>query len=91
MQRVSSLDVHLEGHAQSDQFRRGFATRLDMTMKRARIPSRLVASYLGVREREVMFWRAGITLPQGSQCRHLSKLLGIDVAWLCVAPSAALR
>jgi hypothetical protein len=39
----------------------------------------------------VMFWRAGITLPEGSQCRCLSKLLGIDVAWLCVAPSAALR
>jgi hypothetical protein len=91
MQRTSSLDMHLQGNAQSERFRKRFATRLDMTMKRAKITSRIVAGYLGVREQDVTFWRAGITLPQGAQCRRLSQLLSIDLAWLCLAPASALR
>jgi hypothetical protein len=91
MQAVSKLDAHLQGHEHSDGFRRRFATRLDMTMKRARITSRRLASYLGVKEPEVVLWKAGITLPQGGQCRRLSQLLQVDVAWLCVAPGLSLR
>ncbi len=86
MQRVSRLDIHLQENTHSDHFRKRFSTRLDMTIKRARITSRLVASYVGVKERDVNFWRAGITVPLASQCQRLSQLLRIDVAWLCVAP-----
>lgn len=91
MRRANTLDLHLEKHAHSDRFRKGFSTRLDMTIKRAKITSRLVASTLGVKERDVNFWRAGITLPGGAQCRRLSQFLSIDLAWLCVAPGLALR
>jgi hypothetical protein len=86
MQHISRLDAHLQGNEQSDGFRRRFAARLDMTMKRARITSGRLAAFLGVKEPDVMFWRAGITLPQGAQCRRLSQFLQVDVAWLCVAP-----
>lgn len=91
MQAVSNLDAYLRGNEQSDGFRRRFAARLDMTMKRARMTSRRLASHLGVKEPEVVLWRAGITLPQGGQCRLLSQLLNVDVAWLCVAPGLSLR
>ena len=91
MQAVSNLDAYLRGNEQSDGFRRRFAARLDMTMKRARMTSRRLASHLGVKEPEVVLWRAGVTLPQGGQCRLLSQLLRVDVAWLCVAPGLSLR
>jgi hypothetical protein len=88
MRRANELEVHLERNSHSDMFRKLFATKLDMTIKRAKMTTRLVASYMGVKERDVMFWRAGITLPQSVQCRRLSQLLRVDVAWLCAAPGA---
>jgi hypothetical protein len=91
MQAVSKLDAHLQRNEQSDGFRRRFAARLDMTMKRAWITSRRLASCLGVNEPQVVLWRAGITLAGGGQCRRLSQLLRVDVAWLRLAPGLALR
>jgi transcriptional regulator with XRE-family HTH domain len=91
MQAVTKLDAHLQGNEQSDGFRRRFAARLDMTMKRAKITSRRLASYLGVNEPEVALWRAGITLPQGGQCRRLSQFLQVDVTWLCLDQGLTLR
>jgi hypothetical protein len=64
--------------------RRAFAARLDMTLKRAKMASRRVAQCLGVPEHDVTLWRAGVTVPGAAQCRHLSELLRVDVAWLCV-------
>lgn len=89
MRSRNDLEVHLDRNTQSDRFRRIFSTRLDMTIKRARLTTRLVALYLNVKERDVTFWRAGITLPGSAQCRRLSSLLHVDVAWLCVAHPAA--
>lgn len=86
MRRANELEVHLERNTHSDHFRKLFSTKLDMTIKRAKITTRLVASYMGVKERDVTFWRAGITLPQSAQCRRLSQLLCVDVGWLCAAP-----
>ncbi len=64
--------------------RRAFAARLHMTLKRLKIPSKRVAQRLGVPEHDVTLWRAGVTVPTGVQCRGLSELLRVDVAWLCV-------
>jgi hypothetical protein len=64
--------------------RRAFAARLDMTLKRAKMTSKRVAQCLGVPEYDVTLWRAGVTVPVGTQCRRLSELLRVDVAWLCV-------
>jgi hypothetical protein len=62
--------------------RPAYQRALDMTMKRAKNTFRRLASYLGVKEPEVVLWRAGITIPQGGQCRRLSQLLQVDVVWL---------
>ncbi|WP_175105658.1 XRE family transcriptional regulator [Pararobbsia alpina] len=62
-----------------------------MSIKRARITSRLVATYVGVKERDVDFWRAGITVPHGAQCQRLSQLLGVDLSWLCLAAAPVVR
>ncbi|SAL26287.1 hypothetical protein AWB64_02157 [Caballeronia sordidicola] len=86
MRRANQLETHLERYTHSDRFRKLFSAKLDMTIKRARITTRLVASYVGVKEHEVNFWRAGITLPGSGQCRRLSRLLRVDLAWLCAAP-----
>lgn len=91
MLRGNSLDIHLEESGQSASFRKGFSTRLDMTIKRARITSRLVAIHVGVKEREVDFWRAGITVPHGAQCHRLSQLLRVDLSWLCLAAVPVVR
>ena len=88
MRRANELEVHLQRNTHSDRFRKLFSTKLDMTIKRARITTRLVASYMGVKEDEVNFWRAGITLPGSGQCHRLSRLLRIDVTWLCATPGA---
>ena len=89
MRRANELEVHLDRNTHSDRFRKLFSTKLDMTVKRARFTTRLVASYMGVKEHEVHFWRAGITLPGSGQCRRLSRLLRVDVAWLCGTPATA--
>jgi hypothetical protein len=88
MRRANELEVHLETNTHSDRFRKRFSTKLDMTIKRARITTRLVASYMGVNEHEVNFWRAGITLPGSGQCHRLSRLLRVDVTWLYGTPGA---
>jgi hypothetical protein len=32
----------------------------------------------------VAMWRAGVTVPCGSQCRQLAELLKVEADWLCV-------
>jgi hypothetical protein len=62
-----------------------------MTIKRAGITSGLVAADVGVREREVDFWRAGITVPQSTHCQRLLQLLRVDLSWLCLAAGPIVR
>jgi hypothetical protein len=85
MSRGLKLELHLDNNLASSGFRRAFATRLDMTIKRAKVSSRAVAASVGARERDVALWRAGVTVPTGSECRRLSEFLRVNVDWLCLA------
>jgi hypothetical protein len=83
MNRRLNLDVHLQSTLKNKGPRRAFAARLDMTIKRARVTSSRVARSLGVPEGDVTLWRAGVTVPNSSDCERLSELLDVDVTWLC--------
>jgi hypothetical protein len=83
MNRRLNLDAHLERTLKHNSSRRAFAARLDMTIKRAKVTSSRVARSLGVPERDVTLWRAGVTVPKSTDCARLSELLNVDVAWLC--------
>jgi hypothetical protein len=85
MNRRLNLETHLESTLKSNSSRRAFAARLDMTIKRAKVTSGRVARSLGVPEREVALWRAGVTVPKSMDCERLSELLDVDVAWLCAS------
>ena len=85
MNRRLSLDAHLESALKSNSSRRAFAARLDMTIKRAKVTSSRVARSLGVPERDVTLWRAGVIVPKSTDCERLSELLDVDVAWLCAS------
>ena len=81
--RYTNLAVQLEAGVRSSEFRRLLATKLDMSLKRAKVSSSRVASFLHVAERDVVLWRAGATVPTSAQCHRLAELLKIDVGWLC--------
>ena len=83
MNRRMNLDAHLKSTLENSGSRRAFAARLDMTIKRAKVTSGRVARSLGVPERDVTLWRAGVTVPKSTDCERLSELLDVDVAWLC--------
>jgi hypothetical protein len=83
MNRRMNLDAHLESTRKNNNSRRAFAARLDMTIKRAKVTSSRVARSLGVPERDVTLWRAGVIVPKSMDCERLSELLDVDVAWLC--------
>ncbi|QCP48289.1 XRE family transcriptional regulator [Trinickia violacea] len=85
MNRHQKLDAHLESTHNNNGSRRAFAARLDMTIKRAKVTSGRVAKSLGVPERDVTLWRAGVTVPKSTDCERLSELLDVDVAWLCAS------
>lgn len=84
MNRRLNLDAHLENTLKNKGSRRVFAARLDMTIKRAKVTSGRLARSLGVPERDVALWRAGVTVPKSTDCERLSELLHVDLAWLCV-------
>jgi hypothetical protein len=83
MIRRLNVNAHLESILKNNKSRRAFAARLDMTLKRAKVTSSQVARSLGVPERDVTLWRAGVTFPKGTDCERLAKLFHVDVAWLC--------
>ncbi|NPT58305.1 helix-turn-helix domain-containing protein [Paraburkholderia elongata] len=83
MNRRLNLDAQLESTLENNSSRRAFAARLDMTIKRAKVTSSRVARSLGVPERDVTLWRAGVTVPKSTDCERLSELLHVDLAWLC--------
>jgi hypothetical protein len=83
MNRRINLDAQLESTLKNNSSRRAFAARLDMTIKRAKVASSRVARSLGVPERDVTLWRAGVIVPKSTDCARLSEVLDVDVAWLC--------
>ena len=85
MNRRLNLDAHLETTLKNKSSRRAFAARLDMTIKRAKVTSGRVTRSLGVPERDVTLWRAGVTVPKSMDCERLSELLEVDVTWLCAS------
>lgn len=78
-----SIEKSLKGTIEDRRLRRAFAARLDMTMKRAKLTSAQLAKALRVPERDISLWRAGVLVPESMDCVRLSRLLGIDVMWLC--------
>ena len=85
MNRRLNWDAHLESTLKHNSSRRAFAARLDMTIKRAKVTSSRLARSLGVPERDVTLWRAGVTVPKSTDCERLSELLDVDLAWLCAS------
>ena len=84
MHSLSQYDTHLQNALARETCRRAFAVRLDMTLKRSKVRSSRIARSLGVNEDVVAMWRAGVTVPRGSQCRQLAELLKVEADWLCV-------
>ncbi len=72
-------DMYFEKCLTDVACKRAFTARLDMSLKRAKMPSNRVAQYLGVPENDVALWRAGVIVPNASQCRRLANLLRVDV------------
>ncbi|CAB3787233.1 hypothetical protein LMG28614_02454 [Paraburkholderia ultramafica] len=84
MVRRANLEVHLDRNRASSNWRRAFAAKLDMTMKRAKLSAFAVASSVGVTERDVVLWRAGASAPESlGECERLSAALRVDLDWLC--------
>ncbi len=81
------IEHRLTQTAERAGWRRAFAKRIDMTLKRAQRRSAWVARRLNVSEPQVGLWRAGVLLPNAEQCRRLSVLLQIDLQWLCAGDS----
>jgi hypothetical protein len=90
MPSTLQLDQYLEVTSTTNRWRRAFAARIDMTLKRGRLTSAWVAQRLGVPEGQVGFWRAGVVVPSAEQCRRLSALLKIDLNWLCAIDTVSL-
>ena len=53
-----------------------------MTIKRSGLSSGRVAKSRGVTAGDVTLGRAGIPLPRAADCRRLSELLHVEMAWL---------
>lgn len=84
MIRRANLEVQLDRNRTSTNWRRAFAAKLDMTMKRANLSTCAVASSVGVPERDVALWRAGASAPEScGQIERLSAVLRVDLHWLC--------
>jgi hypothetical protein len=52
-------------------------------LKRAGISSAGAARWLDVSERDVQFWRRGITVPPLNAFTRIATFLNLDVYWLC--------
>ena len=84
MVRQANLEVHLDRNRSNSNWRRAFAAKLDMTMKRAKLSAFAVACSVGVTERDIALWRAGASAPESlGECERLSAALRVDLHWLC--------
>ena len=83
MNRRAQTIEHLERSGEDNSLRRALAARLDTTLKRAGISSARAATWLDVSERDVQFWRSGITVPPLNVFTRIAAVLNLDVHWLC--------
>ena len=81
-QRAQTIE-HLRRSNQDSSLRRALAARLDTALKRAGISSTGAARRLEVSERDVQFWRRGITVPPLNAFTQIANFLNLDVYWLC--------
>jgi DNA-binding transcriptional regulator YiaG len=84
-----NIDTYLERTLAQKVSRRAFAKRLNMALRRTNITSGRVAKHLAVSEDDVTLWRAGVTTPNGTECRRICSLLHVNVEWLCEGDSDA--
>ncbi|TCG03896.1 hypothetical protein BZM27_44895 [Paraburkholderia steynii] len=68
--------------------RRALAARLDTALKRAGISSACAARRLDMCERDVQFWRRGITVPPPNAFTRIAAFLNLDASWLCTGQSS---
>ena len=84
----TSADLLFEESLAHRAGRRTFGARLDHCLKRNNISSGQAAGLVGVATQDVSYWRAGITAPRRAAYRRLSRLLSVDVFWLCLGIEA---
>jgi transcriptional regulator with XRE-family HTH domain len=83
MNRRAQTIEHLERSGEDNGLRRAIAARLDTALKRAGISSASAARRFDVSERDVQFWRRGITVPPLRVFTRIAAILDLDVHWLC--------
>ena len=83
MNRYAQTVEHLDRSGEDSSLRRALAARLDTALKRAGISSARIAKRLDVSQRDVQFWRRGITVPPLGLFKRIAAFLGLDVHWLC--------
>ena len=79
-----SADLLFEERLAQCAGRRAFSARLDHCLKQNNISSGQAAREVGVAAQDMSYWRAGITAPGRIEYRRLSRLLSVDVFWLCL-------
>jgi hypothetical protein len=89
MGRLSQTIGHLERSQEDNALRRAIAARLDRALQKAGISSAKAASWLGVSEHDVQYWRRGITVPPLAAFNRIAAALNLDVHWLCTGQSLA--
>jgi hypothetical protein len=90
MNRHAQTIEHLERSGEDSSLRRALAARLDTALKRAGVSSARIAKRFDVNERDVQFWRRGITVPPLGVFARIAAFLNVDVYWLCTGqPSGA--
>jgi hypothetical protein len=62
-----------------------------MSLKRSKVSSSRVASFLNVAQSDVLLWRAGATVPDSAQCHQLADMLKWMWAGCLVATGKLLR
>ena len=83
MNRRAQTIEHLERSNGDSSLRRALAARLDTALRRAGISSACAARRLDARERDVQFWRQGITVPPLHAFTRIAEALNLDLHWLC--------
>ena len=74
---------HLERCHEDSRARRSLSARLKTALRRAGVSPACVARWTGVRERDVEFWRRGITAPPPDALNRIAGSLDLDLHWLC--------
>jgi hypothetical protein len=88
MTRRAQTIALLERSDEDSGRRRALAARLDKALKRAGVSSACAARRLDVSERDVQFWRGGITVPPLNAFTRMAAFLNVDVHWLCTGQAS---